>query len=205
MEVLEFLQIGNQRFLSGNRLSRDLGRQVHATADGQHPLAVLLTCIDSRSPAELIFDVGLGDIFTIRIAGNVIRSKVLGSMEYACAVAGAKLILVMGHTRCGAVNATVDLTCTNKSVEEATGCQHLDLIVEEISKSIDRQQCLNVLRMSAAEKTAFADGVARKNVRHAVQLIPDQSHTLRHLLEQGKIAIVGAMYDVATGKVEVLT
>ncbi|HAL71562.1 MAG TPA: sulfate transporter, partial [Verrucomicrobiales bacterium] len=120
--VLEIFQEGNERFLNGTRLSRDLGRQVDATSLGQFPMAVVLGCIDSRAPVELIFDLGLGDVFSIRIAGNIARDKVLGSMEYSCAVAGAKIILVMGHTSCGAVNAAVDLICSHKTAAEATGC-----------------------------------------------------------------------------------
>ena len=108
-QVLQILKDGHERFRTGRRLTRDLGRQVNATADGQHPLAVVLSCIDSRTPAELIFDLGMGDIFSVRIAGNVTSRKVLASVEYGCAVAGAKLILVMGHTRCGAVTAAVNL------------------------------------------------------------------------------------------------
>jgi carbonic anhydrase len=203
-DVLDFLKAGNERFHTGNRIERDLGRQMHGTAGGQHPLAVVLTCIDSRSPAELIFDLGIGDIFTIRIAGNVIREKVLGSMEYACAVAGAKLILVMGHTRCGAVNASVDLACCGKSTEEATGCQHLDLIVQEISKSIDINQCSTVMRMSAEAKATYCDEVARRNVMHAVDLIRNESSTIQRLLAKRSVALVGAMYDISSGKVEFL-
>ena len=204
IEVLETLREGNRRFLSGNRLVRDLGRQLSATSTGQHPLAVILTCIDSRSPAELIFDTGLGDIFTIRIAGNVVRSKVLGSMEYACAVAGAKLILVMGHTKCGAVNASVELTCSGKSIEEATGCQHLGHIVDEIAKSIDPKAYHKISSMTPGERSAFSDAVARKNVLHAVNLIPQSSTTIQKLIEQNRIAIVGAMYDVTSGSIEFL-
>ncbi len=204
VQILEILREGNRRFLSGKRLVRDLGRQLSATSSGQHPLAVILTCIDSRSPAELIFDTGLGDIFTIRIAGNVVRAKVLGSMEYACAVAGAKLILVMGHTKCGAVNASVELTCSGKSVEEATGCQHLEHIVHEIAKSIDPKTFHQVMQMTPDERSKYSDEVARKNVLHAVALIPRNSSTIRKLIDEKRIAIVGAMYDVTTGSIEFL-
>src|SRR5690606_31740876 len=135
--VLEIFQEGNERFRNGNRLTRDLGRQVDATAAGQFPMGVVLTCIDSRTPSELIFDLGLGDIFSVRIAGNIARDKVLGSMEYSCAVAGAKLILVMGQTSCGAVNAAVDLICSHKTAAEATGCVNLDSLITEIQLSVD--------------------------------------------------------------------
>ena len=107
LQVLEALCEGNERFRTGKQLSRDLHRQVNATSEGQHPMAVVLSCIDSRNPTEIIFDLGLGDVFSIRIAGNIISPKILGSMEFGCAVAGAKLILVLGHTRCGAINEAV--------------------------------------------------------------------------------------------------
>jgi carbonic anhydrase len=201
-EVVDFLRLGNERFRSGNRLIRDLGQQIQGTSTGQHPLAVILTCIDSRSPAELIFDLGLGDIFTVRIAGNVVRSKVLGSMEYACAVAGAKLIVVMGHTRCGAVNSAIELTCSGKTAYDVTGCEHLDLIVDEIRHSIEPAGCRRFNSLLPADKLTFADRVARANVVHAVQHIRRSSEKIRQLLEEGKIAIIGAMYHIETGQVE---
>ncbi|MFT5525585.1 MAG: carbonic anhydrase, partial [Pirellulaceae bacterium] len=126
IQVLEILREGNRRFRTGNRLSRDLGRQVDGTADGQNPLAVVLSCIDSRVPAELILDVGIGDIFSVRVAGNVIGTKSLGSMEYGVAVAGVKLVLVLGHTRCGAVTSSVKLLGQGQKASDATNCQHLD-------------------------------------------------------------------------------
>lgn len=203
-EVLQILRDGNQRFRSGSRISRDLSKQMDGTSAGQHPLAVVLSCIDSRSPAEIIFDLGLGDIFTIRIAGNVVRSKVLGSLEYGCKVAGAKLILVMGHTKCGAVTASVDLTYSGNKVAEATGCQHLDIIIDEIRQSIDVEDRQRFATLSAPEKSVFIDDVARRNVIHAVKLIPHESETIQQLLREGKIAIVGAMYNVTTGEIEFL-
>lgn len=204
-QVLQILEEGNERFRTGRRLSRDLGRQLHATAQGQHPLAVVLSCIDSRTPSELIFDLGLGDIFSVRVAGNVSSPKVLGSMEYGCAVAGAKLILVVGHTKCGAVTASVNLACTSQSTEEATGCQHLESIVLEIQQSIDRAACQEMQHATPAGKSEFADSVARQNVLRVVQEIVDQSDTIRQLVDAGQIAVVGAMYDVATGKIDFLT
>ena len=203
-QVLEILKEGHQRFRSGQRLTRDLSRQVDATASGQHPLAVILSCIDSRAPTELIFDLGVGDIFTIRIAGNVISNKVLGSAEYACAVVGSKLILVLGHTRCGAVNAAVQFSCTEKTAGQATGCQHLDFIVEDIQVSIDTNQCRNLPELPAAERERFVDEVARLNVMHSVQQLLEQSQTLRRLVDEKRIAIVGAMYDVVSGGIEFL-
>jgi carbonic anhydrase len=204
-QVLQILCEGNERFRTGQPLSRDLGRQLHATAKGQHPFAVVLSCIDSRAPAEIILDLGLGDIFSVRIAGNVTSRKILGSMEYACAVAGAKLILVMGHTRCGAVTAAVNLACSTTKPEQATGCQHLETIVHEIQQSIDPATCQRMEMLSAAEQEAFVDSVARRNVLHAVQGIIQQSQTIANLVHQGRIDVVGALYDVTSGKIDILT
>ena len=202
--VLGILKDGHERFRSGQRLTRDLGRQVNATAGGQHPLAVVLSCIDSRTPIELIFDVGVGDIFSVRIAGNVSGEKVLGSVEFGCAVAGAKLILVMGHTRCGAVTAAVNLLGSPATAAEATGCQNLAPIVREIQQAIDplAHQALDAL--SPAEREAFVNAVARSNVARVVARMQRGSTTLSALIRDGQIAVVGAMYDVVTGDIEFL-
>lgn len=204
-DVLTALQEGNERFRTGNHLLRDLGKQLSGTSTGQHPLAIVLSCIDSRSPAEIIFDLGLGDVFNIRIAGNVVRSKVLGSIEYGCAVAGAKLIVVMGHTRCGAVTAAVDLMSLGKGAKEATGCDHLDVIVDEIQKSVDLSDASCFACADEQTKRSIVDAVARRNVAHAVHLIPKESSTIRRLIEAERIAIVGAMYDVVTGEISFFT
>ncbi|MFN9985212.1 MAG: bifunctional SulP family inorganic anion transporter/carbonic anhydrase, partial [Pirellula sp.] len=135
-EVLSWMKAGNERFRTGKRLQRDLTFQISATTTGQFPLGVILGCIDSRAPAEMVFDVGLGELFSTRIAGNVVREKVLGSLEYACAVAGAKLIVVMAHTRCGAVQTAVQLALRGEHECGGFGCEHLDLIINEIQKSI---------------------------------------------------------------------
>lgn len=203
-QILQILKEGNDRFRTGQRLTRDLGRQIHATAHGQYPLAVVLSCIDSRSPAELVFDLGLGDIFSVRIAGNVTSGKVLGSMEYGCAVAGAKLILVMGHTQCGAVTAAVNLACSSASVAAATGCQHLESIVRDVQHSVDPSACAHLDQLSSAERADFINDVARQNVLRTVATILQQSRTILDLLDQGRVAVVGAMYDVATGKIDFL-
>jgi carbonic anhydrase len=200
-DVLSALQDGNERFRSGNHLVRDLGKQLSGTSSGQHPLAIILSCIDSRSPAEIIFDLGLGDIFTIRIAGNVVREKVLGSLEYGCAVAGAKLIVVMGHTRCGAVTASVDLKYSGKGAKEATDCDHLDIIFSEIQKSVELTDAPKYAGSDDAAKRLIVDEVARKNVSHSVQLIHQESAMIRRLIEAKKIAVVGAMYDVVSGEI----
>lgn len=203
-QVLQILKDGHERFRTGRRLTRDLGRQVRATADEQHPLAVVLSCIDSRAPAELIFDLGVGDIFSVRIAGNVTSRKVLGSAEYGCAVAGAKLILVMGHTRCGAVTAAVNLICSTRTAAETTGCQHLDHIVGDIQQSIDPVTCRDVEERPAAEKESIVNAVARRNVSRVVERMREESRTLDDLAREGRIAIMGAMYDVVTGEIDFL-
>jgi carbonic anhydrase/SulP family sulfate permease len=203
-QVLEVLQQGNERFRSGQRLRRDFSRQLTATAAGQHPLAVVLSCIDSRTPSELIFDLGLGDIFSIRVAGNVTSPKVLGSMEYGCAVAGAKLVLVMGHTKCGAVTASVKLACQEASVEEATGCQNLAPLVRDIQLSVKEEECRRFERLGEPDREAFCDQVARRNVLHSVDQILANSSTIRQLVDAGTIAVCGAMYDIQTGRIEFL-
>jgi carbonic anhydrase len=203
-QVLEILREGNDRFRTGQRLRRDFTRQVSATAAGQHPIAVVLSCIDSRTPSEIVFDLGLGDIFSVRVAGNVTSPKVLGSMEYGCAVAGAKLLVVMGHTRCGAVNASVKLACIHGSIEEATGCQNLEPLIHEIQQSLDQSECRVFERLTPEAQHEFVDNVARRNVLHSVEQILANSSTMRRLVAEGKIAVVGAMYDVSTGGIEFL-
>lgn len=203
-DVLELLLEGNRRFRSGERLSRDLGRQVELTANGQHPLAVVVSCIDSRTPVELLFDLGIGDVFSVRIAGNVVTREVLGSVEYACAVSGAKLVLVMGHTRCGAVAATMQLAREPSVSGAMSNCQHLEPIAAEIRKSI--ASSINSQRQShsTTDWESQNDAVARENVLHMTKVLTVESESLRQLLESGNIAVLGAMYDVATGMVEVL-
>lgn len=203
-QVLAILAEGNERFRTGRRLTRDLGRQVGATAAGQHPLAAILSCIDSRTPAELIFDLGVGDVFSVRLAGNVTSRKAIGSIEYACAVAGAKLVVVIGHTRCGAVGAAVDLAAEGKTALEATGCEHIDDVVSDVQQVVDRAQCHAAVRLPAADKARFVDGVARQNVARGVRELLAQSRTLARLVKEGRVAVVGAMYDVATGAIEFL-
>jgi MFS superfamily sulfate permease-like transporter len=199
--VLEIFEEGNKRFREGNHLTRDIGRLVDATSAGQFPMAVVLSCIDSRTPAELVFDLSLGDIFSVRIAGNVARDKVLGSLEYSCAVAGAKMILVMGHTSCGAVNAAVDLICSNQTAAEATGCVNLDSLVIEIQKSVDLKTCKRESEWLTGEKAAYANEVSRRNVLRTMRKITERSSTLTGLVQAGKLVIVGSLYDIQTGMV----
>ncbi|MCA9109046.1 MAG: bifunctional SulP family inorganic anion transporter/carbonic anhydrase [Planctomycetaceae bacterium] len=204
-QTLQVLLDGNERFRTGNPLQRNLHRQMESTAGGQHPLAVVLTCIDSRTPAELIFDMGLGDLFSVRIAGNIVSAKVLGSMEYGCARAGSKLVLVVGHTRCGAVTSTVQLASEGKSARDATGCEHLDAIVRSITPSINETTLHDFPGASESEQESLVDEVARNNVLNTIERIREHSKVLRELEDQGQIAIVGAMYNVSTGEVKVIT
>ena len=202
--VLQFLKEGNERFVTGRRLTRDLSRQVDATAAAQYPMAVVLSCIDSRSPVELIFDMGVGDAFVIRIAGNVAKEKVLGSMEFACALAGSRLVLVMGHTSCGAVKAAVELFETGNTASKATGCEHLDSLVNEIQRSIEPGTKPHGEWVTLETKRIFVDDVATRNVIRTIAGIRSASRTLRELEQAGKITILGAMYDIKTGKVTFL-
>lgn len=200
-QVLRILKDGHERFLTGQRLRRNLTRQVDATANGQFPFAVVLSCIDSRSPAELIFDVGVGDIFSVRIAGNVATEKELGSMEYACAVAGAKLILVLGHTKCGAVTAAIDLAISKTSAAEATGCTNLDSLIGEIQKSIG----CHASPKNAEEKQTLIEETCTRNILRTIGTIHQFSPALLALERDGRIAIAGAKYDVTTGRIDFLS
>lgn len=199
--VLEILQAGNQRFLAGERIERDFGRQVAATAAGQFPMAAVLGCIDSRAPAEVVFDLGLGDIFSARVAGNIATSELLGSLEYACAVVGSKLVVVLGHTSCGAVNAAVDLLAAAKKASEATPCANLDGLVTEIQTAINPATLKKPDQWAPGEKAAYTNEISRLNVIQTIATIRKRSSTLNKLVEEGKIAIVGALYDVASGEV----
>jgi carbonic anhydrase/SulP family sulfate permease len=203
-QVVQILKEGNERFRSGRKLRRDLTRQVNATAGGQHPMAVVLSCIDSRTPSELIFDLGLGDILSVRMAGNVTSPRVLGSLEFGTTVAGSKLILVVGHTRCGAVTASVRLAASRDSISEATGCQNLEPLVRDIQESVDADISQKFMELPQAEKDTCVDDVARRNVLNSVRKILEGSDTIRRLVDDGKIAVMGAMYDVNTGAVEFL-
>lgn len=203
-DVLDFLMEGNRRFRSGEQLFRDLGRQLQLTANCQHPLAVVISCIDSRTPAELIFDLGIGDIFSVRIAGNVVTREVLGSVEYACAVSGAKLVLVLGHTRCGAVAATMQLAKESAVSAAMSDCHHLEPIAAVIRKSIASRIVHQQQLQSTTEWEFQNDAVARANVVQMTSLVTTESGTLQQLRDSGKLAVVGAMYNVATGVVEVV-
>jgi carbonic anhydrase len=200
-QVLKLLKEGNARFRAGQHLTRDLSRQIHETAPGQHPLAAVLSCIDSRAPAELLFDLGLGEMFSVRIAGNVASRKVLGSLEYACAAGGAKLVLVMGHTRCGAITEAVKALSLEAS-PAASACRHLQFIVEDISLAVDDDVRRRMPTVSPEERESIFDAVARSHVLNVIASIREQSQVLRELELAGRIRIVGAMYDVRSGQVE---
>lgn len=199
--VLEILQAGNQRFLAGERIQRDFGRQITATSSGQFPMAAVLGCIDSRAPAEVVFDLGLGDIFSARVAGNIATSELLGSLEYACAVVGSKLVVVLGHTSCGAVNAAVDLLAAAKKASEATPCANLDGLVTEIQTAINPTTLKKPDQWAPGEKAAYTNEISRLNVIRTIKTIRQRSTTLDKLVQEGKIAIVGALYDVTSGEV----
>ncbi len=198
-QVISIMREGNHRFVNGNRLSRDLRRQVGATAAGQNPFAAVLSCIDSRVPTELVFDLGVGDIFSVRVAGNVIGTKSLGSLEFGVGVAGVKLVVVLGHTRCGAVTSSVNLVCNNQDAESMTGCEHLQAIVNEIAPSIQGHSADSLGRLAPDELETYVDDVAKRNVLHTVDEILQRSTVIRKAAETGQIKVVGAMYDVKTG------
>lgn len=201
-QVLTILREGHERFRTGQRLTRDWGRQIRATGKGQHPLAVVISCIDSRTPAELILDLGLGDIFSIRVAGNVATPDVLAGAEYGCAVAHAKLILVLGHTRCGAVTTAVQLNGSHRSVAEATGCEHLEHIIHTIQQSAIPDARTTVDARPDSEIDQLVDTVARQNVLHVTTALREKSRTLAGLVREGRVAVAGAIYHVGNGQIE---
>jgi len=168
---------------------RNLLQQVNETREGQWPFAAVLSCIDSRTSAELIFDQGLGDIFSVRIAGNVVNDDILGSLEFACRVAGAKLIVVLGHSRCGAIKGS----CDEVELGHLTGL--LDKIRPAVAHRSDPAS-------GTSSEPEFVDAVARENVRLGVESILDQSSVLREMHAAGEIDVVGGMYSVSSGSVE---
>ncbi|TAK24798.1 MAG: carbonic anhydrase [Myxococcaceae bacterium] len=192
LKALTFLREGNERFRANLRASRDLLKQVNETREGQFPFATILSCIDSRTSAELIFDQGLGDIFSIRLAGNVVNEDVLGSMEFSCRIAGSRLVVVLGHSNCGAIKGACD------------GVQlgNLSSLLNKIQPAVYRERAEAVDRSS--KNTAFVERVAEIHVRRSVESVFEQSVVLREMIEGGHIALVGAMYSVETGAVAFL-
>lgn len=183
------LKEGNERFLKNKRADRDLLKQVDQTSTGQFPHSVVLSCIDSRVPAEVIFDQGIGDIFSARIAGNFVNEDILGSMEFACKVAGSKLIVVMGHTHCGAVKGA----CDKVELGNLTGLLgKIKPALDAVDESGDR----------SSKNADFVQKVADKNVELTIQQIRKDSPVLKEMLDNGEIGVVGAMYDVESGQVK---
>jgi carbonic anhydrase/SulP family sulfate permease len=180
-------------------LARDLGRQINATSTGQNPFAAVLSCIDSRVPVELILDQGIGDVFSIRVAGNVVGTKTLASLEYAVAVSGVKLVLVLGHTRCGAVTASIDFIGKGTDVSEATGCSHLGSIVSEVAGCVGAHECRAAAQLPTDEKAAFVDEVVDRNVLRGVAEILRRSEAISAASARGEVQVVGAVYDVSSG------
>ena len=189
-KALEFLQEGNKRFVNNLKAHRDLLEQANATIDGQWPFATILSCIDSRTSSELIFDQGLGDIFSVRIAGNIVNTDILGSMEFACKVAGSKLIVVLGHSKCGAVKGA---------------CDHIEMgnlteLLSKIQPAVYQEKTTTEDRTS--KNATFVENVAKINVKRSVKSIIERSYILEQMLENGEIGIIGAMHNIETGKVK---
>lgn len=188
--ALEILKDGNKRFVSNLKFNRSLLQQVNETRDGQWPFAIVLSCIDSRTSAELIFDQGLGDIFSVRIAGNIVNEDILGSMEFACKIAGAKFIVVLGHTKCGAVKGACD------RVEMG----NLTILLSKLQPSVEEETTTRKDRNST--NSEFVENVASINVRRTVNEIMQRSPILNEMIQAGEIGIGGAMYNVETGVVD---
>ena len=201
-EVLQLMKEGNARFVRGEKVARNLIQQVDSTSQAQYPLATVLACMDSRVATEMIFDLGIGDIFSVRVAGNIAVDRTIGSCEYGCAVAGAKLLLVLGHTRSGAVMSSIDLAHQGKSALEATGCEHLDSVTSEITQVISADTTSEGERTSA--NTAFVDSITEANVRRNMHQLMEKSSRIRGLVEDGSLLLVGAVYNVKTGAVTFL-
>jgi carbonic anhydrase len=189
-QVLEELRRGNERFRAGQMIPRDYRAQQRSTAEGQFPMAAILGCVDSRVPAEIIFDAGIGDTFTARIAGNIVDDDLLGSLEFACAVAGAKLVVLFGHTACGAVKGAID----DVEMGNLTG------LLARIKPAITTTTSFHGEKSS--KNPAYVDAVARANVRLGIENIRRRSPILDDLEQKGTIRILGAMYDLSTGTVQ---
>ncbi len=188
-KALELLKEGNNRFINNLKAHRNLLEQVNDTRDGQWPFATILSCIDSRTSAELIFDQGLGDIFSVRIAGNIVNTDILGSMEFACKVAGSKLIVVLGHSKCGAVKGA---------------CDHVEMgnlteLLSKLQPAVYQEKKIEGERNST--NSQFVENVAEINVKRSVKSIIQRSYVLEQMLENGEIGIVGGMHNIDTGKV----
>ena len=187
--ALQMIKDGNHRFVTNLKMNRNLLQQVNDTSDEQYPFAFILSCIDSRTSAELIFDQGLGDIFSCRIAGNILNEDILGSMEFACKVAGAKLVMVLGHSECGAIKGA----CNNVKMGNLTGLlKKIQVVVKKVSK----------IYQVNTKSQDFVELVSKENVKNVLNNIPKKSKIIRDLVKDKKIIIVGAMYDISSGKVD---
>lgn len=189
LQALEYLKEGNKRFLQGKTLSRDFLKQVKETSTGQFPYATILSCMDSRTPSEIIFDQGLGDIFNIRIAGNIADDDIIGSMEFGSEVVGSKLILVMGHTDCGAIKGAID----NVRLGKLSG------LLEKIKPAINSVKTDG--ERNSGNKT-FVEMVTKENVLKAIKLIRDRSAILKRMENKGELKVIGGIYNTSTGEVE---
>lgn len=189
-KALQILKAGNERFVQNLKVQRDLLEQVNDTREGQWPFAIILSCIDSRTSSELIFDQGLGDIFSVRIAGNIVNTDILGSMEFACKLAGSKLIVVLGHTKCGAVKGA---------------CDHVEMgnlteLLAKLQPAVYQENETKTERNS--KNKTFVENVSTINVKRNVKNIIERSFILEQMVESGDIGVVGAMYNIETGEVE---
>jgi len=190
-QIIAMMKSGNERFRRGERMDRNFLAEQEGSAAEQYPAAILLTCIDSRAPAEIILDLGIGEVFNARLAGNVADQMALASMEFACKIAGAKVILVMGHTGCGAVKGAIDRVRLGK----------LTSLLERIGPAIESTPCVGE---RSSTNAAFVDAVARANVQLTMKQIRRESAVLDELVGDGKVVIAGAMYDLRTATVDFL-
>jgi len=189
--ALEILKEGNARFVSNLRVNRNLLQQANETRDGQWPFATIVSCIDSRTSAELIFDQGLGDIFSVRIAGNVINTDIIGSLEFACHLAGSRLVVVMGHTSCGAIKGA---------------CDHVELgnlteLLSKIQPAVYEENDTTDPTLRRSANARFVENVADLNVRRSVRTIVNRSYILEHMVQAGQVAIIGAKHHLESGAV----
>lgn len=192
--AIQLLKDGNNRFLTKTSVERDYQIQIKETSTGQFPFAVVLSCVDSRIPTEIIFDQGIGDFFSARIAGNFVNNDILGSMEFACKLSGAKLIVVLGHTACGAVKGA----CDNAELGNLTGLLNkLKPAIAQVETDPDTDR--------SSKNSKFVDDVALKNVEITIEDIKNKSDVLNEMLQNNEIDIVGAMYNIETGGVNFLT
>lgn len=187
--ALDLLKEGNKRFINNMKANRNLLQQANETSDGQHPFAVILSCIDSRTSAELIFDQGLGDVFSVRIAGNIINEDILGSMEFGCKVAGSKIIVVLGHTKCGAVKGACD------HVEMG----NLTALLSKLQPAVYDEKTVTENRTSSNEE--FVEKVSTINVKRTVYAIMERSPILKEMIESGECGIIGGNHNITTGEV----